>query len=69
MANKSMDREKLEALANTDVNTDEDAELMQNLLHTAGFGKARCLHGVVYLEGYGQPLSIQTIAKMILAMV
>jgi len=60
--------ERLEMIASSDSSPDweKDQVWMKNLLHRIGFPKARIEYGVVYLEGYGRPSSIQSVAKQIL---
>mgnify|MGYP003137540737 CR=1 FL=1 len=52
-------------LANSSESTEEDSIVMQNYLRRSGYGKARVVYGVVYLTGYGYPMSIHTMAKAI----
>jgi hypothetical protein len=59
-------REWLQQLANSTTSTEQDDTIMQDLLHRINLPKARVVCGVAYLEGIGQPISIQTVAQMIL---
>lgn len=59
-------REWLERLTTTNTSTEEDSLIMQGVLHKLGMPKARCVLGAVYPDGYGQPVSIHQMAKIIL---
>jgi len=57
----------LEELADSDQSTERDSAIMEGILRSRlGFPKARVVIGNVYLEGYGQPVDIHTLARMIL---
>ena len=58
--------EILERLTNSNTCTEEDDARVQNLLRTLYFPNAVVIVGLVYLEGHGEPISIHTIAKIIL---
>ena len=62
-------KEWLENLSKADTSTEQDAEIMQGVLHKAGFSKARVVAGVVYMEGKGPPVDIHTVARNILKVV
>lgn len=63
-------KEFLEDLANKSSSTDEDSAIMQDVLRRVGFKKARCVLGIVYLEGKGTlqapPASVHTMARVLL---
>mgnify|MGYP001592240899 CR=1 FL=1 len=59
-------REWLEELAESRVSSEDDAAKMQVVLQKIGFPGAVCIHGVVYLEGRGQPIDIHTVARVLL---
>lgn len=59
-------KEWLEQLANSNQSNQEDDAEMGRLLPRVGFPKAKCTCGCIYPEGYGQPVSIQSMAKVIL---
>ena len=52
-------------LADTNESSERDSSMMQNLLRRAGFPLAMVVIGIVYLEGYGPPIDIHSMAKMI----
>ena len=53
-------------LASTNTSTEYDERMMQNLTRRCGFPKSIVTCGIVYLEGYGDPLPINTMASEIL---
>lgn len=57
----------LERLANSTSSSEEDSAIMQGLLRKMNFSKAVVTVGVVYLEGYGFPRSIHSVAKEMLS--
>ena len=59
-------KDRLENIANNNSCNESDEILMQNLLRQCGFPKCVVTYGIVYLEGYGHPIDIQSTAKMIL---
>lgn len=59
-------KEWLHDLANTDTSNDDDSTKMQNLLRRIGFSKAVVVLGIVYPDGYGQPVDIHTMARGII---
>ena len=59
-------KEWLESVANTNTSSDNDSVKMQNLLHRVGYNKAVVTLGIVYLEGYGYPVDIHSVAKQLL---
>lgn len=56
----------LKRLADTNVCSDEDSQMMETILHKYGFPDAKIVMGIVYIEGMGQPVSIHSIAKHLL---
>ncbi len=62
-------KEWLESLAGTNSSTEEDSAKMQGLLRRVGFPNAVVVIGVVYLEGYGPPDSIHSVAKSLLEII
>jgi len=67
MEQKQTIAEWLEGLANSNQSTERDSTIMEGVLRTRlGFPKARVVIGVVYLEGYGPPIDIHSLARMIL---
>ena len=42
---------------------------IRNTLVLLGFHKAKVVYGIVYLEGYGNPISIQEVAKALLRII
>ena len=60
-------REWLNQLAASDTSTMEDSQIMQGLLRRGGLPRAKVVYGVVYPEGHGRPVSIQAMAKRLLA--
>ena len=58
--------EWLKGISSDNTSTEEDSQKMQNLLRGMGFSKARAVMGVVYVDGRGQPASIQSMARMLL---
>ena len=60
----------LSDLTNRNESSEKDSAMMQNLLHRVGFGSARVVCGIVYLEGQGTleapPTDIHSTAKMLL---
>jgi hypothetical protein len=59
-------KEWLEELAKSNQSTDKDSLRMENCLKVIGFPSARVLLGIVYPEGSGQPVSIHSMARMLL---
>ena len=59
-------REWLEGLAGKTSSSEEDAHCMQNILRQKAYPRAVVTCGIVYLEGYGQPVDIHTCARLIL---
>jgi len=59
-------KEWLQLLATTDTSTEYDDHMMQTLTHKCGFPRSVVTCGIVYLEGYGEPIDIHTIAREIL---
>ena len=59
-------REWLGELVESSESTEEDGMMMQRYLRAIGFGKAIVTYGVVYPDGYGRPVSIQSMANLIL---
>jgi len=59
-------REWLEELAKTTSSTDRDSNMMQNFLRANGFPRAIVIFGLVYIEGYGPPMSIHSVAETLL---
>ena len=59
-------REWLEGLIKTNQSSEEDAQSMQTLLRQRAYPHAVVTCGIVYLEGYGQPIDIHTCARLIL---
>lgn len=57
--------DKIKRLATTNQSTDEDSVFMQNVLRRVGFPNAKVVLGMVYIEGYGEPTTINSVAKMI----
>ena len=61
-------KEWLEQLSEQKSTSEEEWGKMQFFLRRSNIApKARVVYGVVYLEGYGPPMSIQHAAKMVLA--
>jgi|GEM_PF-5488750 hypothetical protein len=58
-------KQYLEKLASQDTNTERDEIIVSNILHKIGFPAARIVVGIVYLEGEGQPTSIQHVAGIL----
>ena len=56
----------LEDLANSTQSTEDDSSIMQGMLRQMRFPKAVVVCGVVYVNGRGRPVSIHSMAKMIL---
>lgn len=54
----------LNRVADTNTSTELDSRMMENMLRRVGFPLARVVIGIVYLEGYGPPIDIHTMAKM-----
>jgi hypothetical protein len=59
-------QEWLENLSKARSSSEQDSRMMQNLLHRVGFPKAVVVYGIVYPEGKGQPMSIHSMAEMML---
>lgn len=60
-------KEWLDNLVTSDSTTMEDSANFQALLRNmTDFKRAVVVYGVVYLEGQGRPLSIQSVAKELL---
>lgn len=55
----------LKKLSASNTSSDVDSALMQRFLRIA-YPQAVVIAGIVYLEGYGNPLSIHSVAKNIL---
>ena len=58
--------EWLGGLAKSSESTEEDSVMMQRYLRVIGFGKAIVIYGVVYPDGHGRPVSIHSMASIIL---
>ena len=56
----------LKEMATSNTSTEHDDKLMQNLTRRCGFPKSIVTCGIVYLEGYGDPMAIHTLANEIL---
>lgn len=59
-------KEWLTSIADVNESGDKDSKMMQNLLHRVGFPNAIVTCGVVYMTGYGNPVDIHSIARMML---
>lgn len=59
-------QERLQAIADTNSNTYEDENFMLAVLHKLGYNQVVISCGIVCLNGYGNPLSIQQTANLIL---
>jgi len=59
-------KEWLQHLTTTNTSTEYDDKVMQTLTRKCGFTKSIVTCGIVYLEGYGDPMDIHTIAKAML---
>jgi len=59
-------KEYLEKVAGTNHTTELDDIIFQRLLVGIGFPQARVVVGLVYLDGYGQPVSVQMLAEKFL---
>lgn len=59
-------KEWLEDLSKRNTSTEYDERMMQNLTRKCGFPNCVVTCGIVYLEGYGDPLGINTVAQEIL---
>ena len=55
----------IDKLSSSVCSTELDSEKMQNLLRRLDFPKAIVLSGVVYVDGYGRPESIHSVARML----
>ena len=60
-------QEWLRKASESNESTDVDGVMMQNLLRKVGFPQAVVTCGIVYLEGYGHPLSIQAVASKLVS--
>ena len=58
--------EWLGGLAKSSESTEEDGVMMQRFLRAVGFSKAIVIYGVVYPDGHGRPVSIHSMASIIL---
>ena len=59
----------LEELATTNTSSDRDANEMQNLLRRVDFPNAMCTLGIVYLQGHGRPVSIHSMARLLVEVI
>ena len=59
-------REWLGELVESSESTEEDGMMMQRFLRAIGFRKAIVTYGVVYPDGDGRPVSIQSMASIIM---
>lgn len=59
-------REWLVELAAINVSTEQDSARMEAVLHKCGFPSAKVVYGIVYLDGYGRPESIHSMAQALL---
>jgi hypothetical protein len=58
--------EWLENLSKAKSSSEQDSRMMQNLMHRVGYPKAVVVYGIVYPEGKGRPVSIHSMAQMML---
>jgi hypothetical protein len=58
-------KEWLQQLADSNSSTEEDSVVMQRFLRGSGLPKATVVYGIVYPEGRGRPVSIHTIAGVL----
>jgi len=60
----------LDKLATSQESQEKDNSMMEHLLHKVGFQEAKCIYGIVYLDGRrtieAPPMSIHTMAGMLI---
>lgn len=59
-------KEILIRLSQSNISSEQDSKLMQYLLRNLEYKKAVVVSGIVYLEGYGNPINIHSVSKKLL---